>query len=152
MNKYLSYLNNYAKFDKIFFQRFFDINYYSKNNFISWFKISQCGKLYDNFIDKFADKIYFVILPKYQEISQYILNKYQNKFDKNILNVYSNEKLLLEIQEIPLSETFINKNINKLEIKRILQNKLDEKFIEDLIEKLSINKKIEYNCGTINFH
>ena len=89
MNQYKKLLNNYSKFDKIYFQQFFDINYYSinnfnwnchKNNFISWLKISYSGKLYDKFVDKFADKIYFVILQRHQVPSSYIYNKYRNKF------------------------------------------------------------------------
>ena len=68
MNQYNKLLNNYSKFDKIYFQQFFDINYFNSNchktNFISWLKISCLGKLYDEFVDK----IYFTILQRYQVI------------------------------------------------------------------------------------
>ena len=94
---------------------------YTSLDEVSWYRISRCQKLSEDFIREFKNKVYWCRISKYQKLSENFIREFQYEVDWDKISIYQN-----------LSEDFIREFQNKIDWYDVSKyQKLSEKFIRE---------------------
>lgn len=85
--------------DIVFLNEYFGTNLPSLDA-VDWKYVSKCQKLNDDFIIRYAKYLNWDLLTKYQNLSYNVICRYCNDNDKYIINIISNNNIILSFNQI----------------------------------------------------